>query len=73
VLILDEAFSGLDVATRERIVQLLLELQATHDLTYVCISHDLDFLARFAREIVVMHDGQVGPPTRRFMPEGAVA
>jgi ABC-type glutathione transport system ATPase component len=73
VLILDEAFSGLDVATRERIVQLLLDLQATHDLTYMCISHDLDLLARFAREIVVMHDGQAGPPSRGFMPHGAVA
>ena len=73
VLILDEAFSGLDVATRERIVQLLSELQATDDLTYVCISHDMNFLARFAREIVVMHDGQVGRRNRRFVAEGAVA
>jgi ABC-type glutathione transport system ATPase component len=73
VLILDEAFSGLDMAARERIVQLLSDLQAAHDLTYVCISHDLDLLARFASEIVVMHDGQVGPSRRQFLPEGAVA
>jgi peptide/nickel transport system ATP-binding protein len=73
VLILDEAFSGLDVTTRDRIVRLLRELQATHSLTYVCIAHDLDLLAGFATGIVVMRDGQIDTPTRRLVPEGAVA
>jgi len=61
VLILDEAFSGLDVATRDRIVRLLMELKATHGLTYVCISHDLDLLAGFATDIVVMDERGVRP------------
>jgi ABC-type glutathione transport system ATPase component len=72
VLILDEAFSGLDIATRDRIVRLLTDLQAAQGLSYLCISHDLDFLARFANDIVVMEDGQVISP-RRFVPQGAVA
>jgi peptide/nickel transport system ATP-binding protein len=73
LLILDEAFSGLDLMTRERIVRLLTELQATHGLTYVCISHDIDLLARFTADIVVMHEGQISAPNRSFVPEGAVA
>jgi len=73
LLILDEAFSGLDLVTRERIVRLLIELQATHGLTYVCISHDIDLLARFTTNIVVMHEGQISAPSRSFVPEGAVA
>ena len=72
LLILDEAFSGLDVATRDRIVTLLRDLQATHGLTYLCISHDLEFLARFASDIVVMDAGRI-VPQQRFVPEGAVA
>jgi ABC-type glutathione transport system ATPase component len=80
LLILDEALSGLDLVTRERVVRLLMELQATHGLTYLCISHDLDFLSRFATDVVVMHDGGVqgsDPLTRvdsrGLTPQGAVA
>jgi ABC-type glutathione transport system ATPase component len=59
VLIFDEAFSGLDADARRRLIGLLQDLQATHGLTYLCISHDRDLLAEFASEIVVMHDGHV--------------
>ena len=72
LLILDESFSGLDSATRERIVRLLADLQSTHGLAYLCISHDLDFLARLANDVVVMHEGRI-VPSQRFIPEGAVA
>jgi ABC-type glutathione transport system ATPase component len=59
LVILDEAFSGLDVATRDRIVQLLADLQARYGLAYVCISHDLELLADFASEIAVMQEGRI--------------
>jgi peptide/nickel transport system ATP-binding protein len=59
LLILDEAFSGLDVDTRTRITQLLLDLQRQHDLALLCISHDLTLLDEFASEVVVMHDGEI--------------
>jgi peptide/nickel transport system ATP-binding protein len=72
LLILDEAFSGLDVATRDRIATLLRDLQATHGLTYLCISHDLEFLARFASDIVVMDAGRI-VQQQQFVSEGAVA
>jgi ABC-type glutathione transport system ATPase component len=73
LLILDEAFSGLDLATRERIMRLLLELKTTQGLTYVCISHDMDLLTSFATEIAVMDDGRIEKPHPVLMPQGAVA
>ena len=59
LLILDEAFSGLDVRTRTRITSLLIDLQRSHDLTYLCISHDLGLLAEFAPEVAVMYRGRI--------------
>ena len=59
VLILDEAFSGLDTETRARITNLLRDLQARDGLAYLCISHDVELLSEFASEIVVMRDGRI--------------
>jgi len=59
VLILDEAFSGLDVETRHRIIAVLQGIQATDGLSYLCISHDVDLLTEFASEIAVMRDGRI--------------
>jgi peptide/nickel transport system ATP-binding protein len=73
VLILDETFSGLDLATRERIMHLLLELKTTQGLTYVCISHDMELLTSFATEIAVMDDGRIDTPHPVLKPQGAVA
>jgi ABC-type glutathione transport system ATPase component len=73
LLILDETFSGLDLATRDRIMRLLLELKTTQGLTYVCISHDMDLLTSFATEIAVMDDGRIEKPHPVLMPQGAVA
>jgi len=73
LLILDEAFSGLDLATRERIMHLLIELKTTQGLTYVCISHDTDLLTSFATHIAVMDDGRVEKPHPVLVPQGAVA
>src|SRR6185503_18320338 len=59
LLILDEAFSGLDVDTRRLITSLLLTLQREQGLALLCISHDLEFLAEFAPEIALMHKGAI--------------
>ena len=64
LLVLDEALSGLDLSTQAQIANLLLDLQATHSLTYLLISHDLALVARLADVIGVMSRGQtveVGP------------
>jgi ABC-type glutathione transport system ATPase component len=75
LLILDEAFSGLDAETRLLITTLLMTLQREHGLALLCISHDLEFLAEFAPEIAVMHRGTIveqGTMVRRYVPEAVL-
>jgi peptide/nickel transport system ATP-binding protein len=59
LLILDEAFSGLDISTHAQIANLLLDLQAAHSLTYLLISHDLTLVSRMADAVAVMNAGQI--------------
>jgi ABC-type dipeptide/oligopeptide/nickel transport system ATPase subunit len=59
LLIMDEALSGLDMPLQAQIVRLLIELQARHRLTYLYISHDLNFISLFAEEVVVMDAGRI--------------
>ena len=59
VLIMDEALSGLDLPLQAQIIQLLKELQARHGLTYLYISHDLNFISLFADEVIVMDAGRI--------------
>jgi peptide/nickel transport system ATP-binding protein len=72
LLILDEAFTGLDRDTRTLIVTLLMTLQREQGLALLCISHDLELLAEFAAEVAVMHRGTIveqGTMIRRYVPE----
>ena len=59
LLIMDEALSGLDLPLQAQMVLLLMELQARHGLTYLYISHDLNFISLFAQEVVVMEAGRI--------------
>jgi ABC-type glutathione transport system ATPase component len=59
LLILDEAFSGLDLSIQAQIVNLLLRLQSAAACTFLYISHDLGLMSHLADEIVVMHRGEV--------------
>jgi peptide/nickel transport system ATP-binding protein len=67
LLVLDEALSGLDLSTEAQIVNLLLDLQVAHSLTYLFISHDLPLVARLADTIAVISAGKIverGPTTQ---------
>ena len=59
LVICDEAVSGLDVSIRAQILNLLEELQADFDLTYLFISHDLSVIRHICDRIVVMYVGKV--------------
>jgi peptide/nickel transport system ATP-binding protein len=58
-LILDESLSGLDLSTQAQILNLLLDLQARHALTYLLISHDLSLVGQVADFVAVMQRGRV--------------
>jgi peptide/nickel transport system ATP-binding protein len=58
-LILDESLSGLDLSTQAQILNLLLDLQASHALTYLLISHDLGLVGQVADFVAVMQRGRV--------------
>ncbi|MFY9532362.1 MAG: ATP-binding cassette domain-containing protein [Candidatus Acidiferrales bacterium] len=68
-LILDEAFSSLDLSVQAQLANLLLDLQVLHSLTYLLISHDLALVGHLADEVAVLHRGRVveqGPVTELF-------
>jgi ABC-type glutathione transport system ATPase component len=69
LLVLDEALTGLDLSTQAQIANLLLDLQASHSLTYLLISHDLGLVARMADSIAVMARGRIVEtgPTHEMM------
>jgi ABC-type glutathione transport system ATPase component len=69
LLILDEAFTGLDLSIQAQMVALLQNLQRLEKLTYVFISHDLSLMAYVADEIAILHLGRIveqGEPGRLF-------
>jgi len=59
LLILDEAFTGLDVSIQAQIAALLRELRARHALTYLYVSHDLALMGELADEVAIMFEGRI--------------
>jgi oligopeptide/dipeptide ABC transporter ATP-binding protein len=59
LVICDEAVSALDVSLQAEIVNLLVELRAERDLTYVFITHDIALLPYVADRVAVLYLGQV--------------
>lgn len=59
LVILDEAVSALDVTIQDQILDLLMELRRTYDLTYLFISHDLNVIYQCCDRVVVMRKGEI--------------
>ena len=69
VVVFDEPVSALDLSTRAKLLNLLVDIQERLDLTYLVISHDLGVVKLVADRVAVMYDGTVverGHPDRIF-------
>lgn len=59
ILILDEPTSALDTSTQNEIINLLLEIQQNHEISYILISHDLDIVAQIADQTLTLNNGKI--------------
>ncbi|MBR3371541.1 MAG: ATP-binding cassette domain-containing protein [Rhodobacteraceae bacterium] len=69
ILILDEPVSALDVSVQAQVLNLLAELKAEFNLTYLFISHDLAVVEAVSDRIAVLYFGSVvetGPAEKVF-------
>jgi len=57
LLLLDEPVAGMTDAETERTAELFKTLAGTH--TLIVVEHDMDFVARIARTVTVLHEGSV--------------
>ena len=58
-IVCDEAVSALDVSIQAQVINLLMDLRESNNLTYIFISHDLDVVRFISDYISVMYLGQV--------------
>jgi len=59
ILLLDEPTSALDVSVQAEILNLLTDLRAEHNLTFLMVSHDLSVVSHMCERIAVMKDGEI--------------
>lgn len=59
ILIADEPTSSLDVTAQAKILELMKNLQQSHNISMIFISHDLGLIAEIASRVVVLNKGKI--------------
>ena len=58
ILLLDEPTSALDASVQAEVLNLLEQLRATRNLTFVMVSHDLAVVTHMCDRLMVMQSGR---------------
>lgn len=59
ILLLDEPFSNLDFSSRKQMESLIAHLHSKNNLTILIVSHDLTFLPKTCKRVVVLDKGKI--------------
>lgn len=59
IIVVDEPTAGLDPQSKRQVMRLLKSLQTDENKTIILISHDMNEVARYADEVIVMKEGSI--------------